>query len=36
METYVPREIQSAVNNMGNFQGSFNLDKSGFNPNMPG
>lgn len=36
METYVPKEIQSAVNNMGNFQGSFNLDKSGFNPNMPG
>jgi starvation-inducible DNA-binding protein len=36
LETYVPKEIQSAVNNMGNFQGNFNLDKSGFNPNMPG
>lgn len=33
---YVPKEIKSAMNNMGNFEGKFNLDKSGFNANMPG
>lgn len=32
----VPKDIQSAVTNAGNFQGKFNLEKSGFNPNMPG
>jgi starvation-inducible DNA-binding protein len=32
----IPQDIKTAMNNMGNFQGKFNLDKSGFNPNMPG
>jgi starvation-inducible DNA-binding protein len=36
MNTYMPKDIQATVNNMGNFKGQFNLDKSGFNPNMPG
>ena len=38
METtnFVPGDIQRTVQNMGNFQGKFNLDKSGFNTNMPG
>ena len=32
----VPQDIQAVLKNVGNFQGKFNLDKSGFNPNMPG
>lgn len=32
----VPNEIEMTMNDMSNFAGSFNLDKSGFNPNMPG
>lgn len=36
MNTTPTKDIQSAMNNLGNFQGTFNLDKSGFNPNMPG
>ncbi|NLC42907.1 MAG: ferritin Dps family protein [Clostridiales bacterium] len=32
----VPNEIKTTIANMGNFQGEFNLDKSGFNSNMPG
>lgn len=38
METMnlVPNEIKATTNNMSNFEGKFNLDKSGFNPNMPG
>lgn len=32
----VPNEIKTAMNDMSNFAGKFNLDKSGFNPNMPG
>jgi DNA-binding ferritin-like protein len=32
----VPQDIQAVMNNVGNFQGKFNLDKFGFNPNMPG
>ncbi len=31
-----PPEIQTAMTNLSNFQGRFNLDKSGFNPKMPG
>lgn len=31
-----PMDIQQAVQNAGNFQGVFNLNKSGFDPNMPG
>lgn len=31
-----PQDIMTAVKNAGNFKGSFNLDKSGFNTNMPG
>ncbi len=31
-----PRELRNTMVNMSNFQGNFNLDKSGFNPNMPG
>lgn len=30
------KEIQQVMNNMSNFAGKFNLDKSGFNPAMPG
>jgi starvation-inducible DNA-binding protein len=38
METVntTPSEIQKTVKNMGNFDGKFNLDKSGFDANMPG
>jgi starvation-inducible DNA-binding protein len=32
----VPNEIKMTVNDMSNFAGKFNLDKAGFNPNMPG
>jgi starvation-inducible DNA-binding protein len=32
----VPQELEQTAANMMNFQGTFNLDKSGFNPNMPG
>lgn len=32
----ISKEIQQTLNNMSNFEGTFNLDKSGFNPNMPG
>ena len=32
----VPQDIQAALKNAGNFQGRFNLEKSGFNENMPG
>ena len=32
----VPSEIQKTIKNMGNFEGKFNLDKSGFDTNMPG
>ena len=31
-----PRELQAVMTDMKNFQGKFNLDKSGFNQNMPG
>ncbi|TYO98013.1 Dps family protein [Desulfallas thermosapovorans] len=34
--TQTPRDIAGVVTNMTNFQGEFNLNKSGFNPNMPG
>jgi DNA-binding ferritin-like protein len=30
------KDIKNVVNTMSNFQGKFNLDKSGFNTNMPG
>lgn len=36
MENFIPNEIKRTVNNMGNFQGKFNLDKSGFDASMPG
>lgn len=38
METInpVPNEIKTAMNAMSNFEGTFNLDKSGFNPSLPG
>ena len=32
----VPNEIKTTMAGMSNFEGKFNLDKSGFNPNMPG
>lgn len=32
----VPQDIKTAMANMHNFKGTFNLDKSGFNTNMPG
>ncbi|KAB2953943.1 ferritin Dps family protein [Heliorestis acidaminivorans] len=31
-----PQDLQKLMTNMGNFQGRFNLDKSGFNSAMPG
>ncbi len=31
-----PKHIDVAMTNMGNFRGQFNLDKSGFDANMPG
>jgi DNA-binding ferritin-like protein len=34
--TKTTRDIEKVMKNMGNFQGKFNLDKSGFNPEMPG
>jgi DNA-binding ferritin-like protein len=33
---FVPNEIKTAMSDMSNFEGRFNLDKSGFNPSMPG
>jgi len=35
-QTKTPQDIKAAVTNAGNFKGTFNLDKSGFNTNMPG
>ncbi|HEU4964951.1 MAG TPA: ferritin-like domain-containing protein [Bacilli bacterium] len=32
----MPRDLQMLMANMTNFAGRFNLDKSGFDPNMPG
>lgn len=32
----MPSELKSTMTDMKNFKGAFNLDKSGFNPNMPG
>jgi starvation-inducible DNA-binding protein len=32
----LPTDIQATMTNMSNFQGTFNLDKVGFNPAMPG
>ena len=32
----VPQDIKAVMKNVGNFQGKFNLEKSGFNENMPG
>jgi DNA-binding ferritin-like protein len=34
--TRTPQDIKAAMANAGNFQGRFNLEKSGFNPAMPG
>ncbi len=31
-----PQDVQNVIENMGNFQGNFNLDKSGFDAKMPG
>lgn len=33
---YAPDEIKTAMDKMNNFEGNFNLNKSGFNANMPG
>lgn len=35
-QTHVSTDIDEVMKNIGNFQGKFNLDKTGFNPNMPG
>lgn len=32
----LPQDLQAVMKNMGNFQGRFNLEKSGFSENMPG
>lgn len=34
--SFIPQELSKAMNYMNNFEGKFNLDKSGFDPNMPG
>lgn len=34
--TQSTQDLSSVMANVGNFKGTFNLDKSGFNPNMPG
>jgi starvation-inducible DNA-binding protein len=34
--TNPPSDLEIVKRNVSNFQGTFNLDKSGFNPNMPG
>ena len=31
-----PQEVLTVMGNMSNFEGQFNLDKTGFNPQMPG
>lgn len=31
-----PEDLKAVMNNAGNFKGQFNLEKSGFNPQMPG
>jgi starvation-inducible DNA-binding protein len=36
MNNQIPMELQLTNQNIANFQGTFNLDKSGFDPNMPG
>jgi len=36
MQQQVPQELLNLMANMNNFEGRFNLDKSGFNPDMPG
>lgn len=35
-KTTVRNDLGAVMKNMGNFKGTFNLDKSGFNPEMPG
>lgn len=32
----IPQDLHNALTSMNNFDGQFNMDKSGFNPNMPG
>jgi len=36
MQTAVPGDVAQVMANFSNFEGKFNLDKSGFDPNMPG
>lgn len=36
MPTQTPQALNAVMVNMSNFKGEFNLNKSGFNPNMPG
>ncbi len=36
MQTAVPGDVAQVMANISNFEGKFNLDKSGFDPNMPG
>lgn len=35
-QTVVPGDVTRVMANISNFEGKFNLDKSGFDPNMPG
>ena len=35
-QTAVPGDVAQVMANISNFEGKFNLDKSGFDPNMPG
>ena len=35
-ESKMPQDVAAVMKNVGNFQGRFNLEKSGFNENMPG
>ncbi len=32
----MPQDLKASIASAGNFKGNFNLDKSGFNPSMPG
>lgn len=36
MTNFVPNELKVTAKNVSNFEGKFNLDKFGFDPNMPG
>ncbi|MGB8957347.1 MAG: hypothetical protein WCC10_18385, partial [Tumebacillaceae bacterium] len=36
VERQAPPDVQAMMQNLTNFEGRFNLNQSGFNPNMPG